>query len=246
MLKVVGRAPTPTSRPTRPTAPPTAVDWVDIADPNPTFPYTPGRPPRRPTTTPSHYVGNQGRAQGAAHFSRLEGATFTSGEIFFTSTQGGGAAETGPELIAGYGNGAGQVWSYDPRAATLTCHYQSPGPRRSSCPTTSPPATTGARSSSARTAPPTTTSAASPGDGRAVRHRAEPPAAEQPAARHPVTARSSRAPRSAPTARRCSSTSRRRGAHVRHLGSVGPPRRVSWSLSGGLPLSVPSVVCRAT
>jgi len=50
-------------------------------------------------------VGNQGRGQGAAGFSRLEGASYTKGEIYFTSTQGGGAAETGPDSVGGYGNG---------------------------------------------------------------------------------------------------------------------------------------------
>jgi secreted PhoX family phosphatase len=103
------------------------VEWVTIDDPNPTFPYTPGQPAPTTNDTALQYVGNQGRTQGAAHFSRLEGAVFTRGEIYFTSTQGGGAAETGPELISGYGNGAGQVWSYDPSSSTLTCRYQSPG-----------------------------------------------------------------------------------------------------------------------
>ncbi len=101
------------------------VEWVDIEDPDPTFPFVPGV--QAPTTNNEAlvFVGNQGRALGAAGFSRLEGASYTKGEIFFTSTQGGGAAETGPELLAGYGNGAGQVWSYDPRRSRLTCRYQS-------------------------------------------------------------------------------------------------------------------------
>ncbi len=103
-----------------------AVDWVTIDDPNPTFEFTPGE--TAPTTNDAalQYVGNQGRAQGAAHFSRLEGAVYTRGEIYFTSTQGGGLAETGPENVTGYGNGTGQVWSYDPRSSTLTCRYQAP------------------------------------------------------------------------------------------------------------------------
>ena len=104
------------------------VDWVDIADPNPTFPFVQGVPAPTSNDDALQYVGNQGRAQGAAGFSRLEGASYTKGEIFFTSTQGGGAAETGPELIAGYGNGSGQVWSYDPRRSRLTCRYQSTSP----------------------------------------------------------------------------------------------------------------------
>jgi secreted PhoX family phosphatase len=28
--------------------------------------------------------------------------------------------------IGGYGNGTGQVWSYDPRTSVLTCRYQAP------------------------------------------------------------------------------------------------------------------------
>ncbi len=103
------------------------IDWVDIADPNPTFPYTPGQPAPTPNNDAISYVGNQGRAQGAAHFSRLEGATLAKGEVWFTSTQGGGAAETGPQTSTGYGRGAGQVWSYDPKRQHLTCRYQSPG-----------------------------------------------------------------------------------------------------------------------
>jgi secreted PhoX family phosphatase len=103
------------------------VEWVDIDDPSPTFPFTPGVPAPTANDTALQHVGNQGRAQGAAGFSRLEGATFAKGRIHFTSTQGGGVAETGPQLVLGYGRGAGQVWAYDPKRATLTCEYQSPG-----------------------------------------------------------------------------------------------------------------------
>jgi secreted PhoX family phosphatase len=73
------------------------------------------------------FVGDQGRARGAAHFSRLEGANYTHGEIYFTSTQGGGPEETVVQDDArGYGNGTGQVWSYNPRTSILTCRYQAP------------------------------------------------------------------------------------------------------------------------
>lgn len=103
------------------------VAWVDIDDPSPTFPYTPGEPAPTSNDAALTYVGDQGRSRGAAHFSRLEGAVHARGEIYFTSTQGGGAAETGPQTRSGYGRGAGQVWSYDPKAQVLTCRYQSPG-----------------------------------------------------------------------------------------------------------------------
>ncbi|MEO5839152.1 MAG: alkaline phosphatase PhoX [Acidimicrobiales bacterium] len=102
-----------------------AVEWVDIDQPYPdgddgTF--------TAPTTNDEalNFVGNQGRSKGAAHFSRLEGATYAKGEVYFTSTQGGGAVETAADSVGGYGNGTGQVWSYRPRTKTLTCRYQSP------------------------------------------------------------------------------------------------------------------------
>jgi uncharacterized protein len=104
------------------------IEWVTIAMPYPNFGTSTDALFTTPTTNDAAltFVGNQGRGLGAAHFSRLEGASYTRGEIYFTSTQGGGAAETGPELTAGYGNGRGQVWSYNARTSTLTCRYQSP------------------------------------------------------------------------------------------------------------------------
>ena len=103
------------------------VDWVDISDPNPTFPYTPGQPAPTSNNDAISYVGNQGRAQGAAGFSRLEGATLSKKRIYFDATQGGGLAEAGPDTVGGYGNGTGQIWAYDPKEQTLTCVFQSPG-----------------------------------------------------------------------------------------------------------------------
>lgn len=104
------------------------VEWVDIDDPDPTFPYTPGQ--TAPTTNDEAltYVGNQGRAKGAAGFSRLEGQIYDNGVVYFTSTQGGGPAETVPQdSVGGYGNGFGQVWAYHCRSETLELVYQSPG-----------------------------------------------------------------------------------------------------------------------
>jgi uncharacterized protein len=105
------------------------VTWVDIDDPAPSFPYTPGV--TAPTTNDQaiRYVGDQGRAQGAAWFSRLEGAVIDRGVVYFTSTQGGGPAETSVGPIAdGFGNGSGQVWGYHTRTDTLHLVYESPGP----------------------------------------------------------------------------------------------------------------------
>jgi len=104
------------------------VEWVDIADPNPTFPHTPGQPAPTRNDEAISYVGDQGRAEGAAGFSRLEGAIRSKGLIYFDATQGGGEPEPGPQPLTGYGNGNGQIWAYDPEAQTLECVFQSPGP----------------------------------------------------------------------------------------------------------------------
>ncbi|HET6967089.1 MAG TPA: alkaline phosphatase PhoX [Ornithinibacter sp.] len=106
------------------------VEWVEIDDPDPTFPYTPGQPAPTRNDDAIRHVGDQGRAQGAALFSRLEGTVFDNGVVYFTSTQGGGPAMTtqaDEPAPAGYGNGFGQVWGYDTRSETLFLVYQSPG-----------------------------------------------------------------------------------------------------------------------
>ncbi|MGI9121250.1 MAG: alkaline phosphatase PhoX [Acidimicrobiales bacterium] len=70
------------------------VTWVDIADPDPAA-----------AETNSLTVFNQGLEGGGATFSRLEGAWYSDGEIFFNSTSGGDA-------------GTGQVWNYKPNRRT--------------------------------------------------------------------------------------------------------------------------------
>jgi uncharacterized protein len=105
------------------------VEWVDIDDPSPTFPYTPGQ--TAPTTNDEAltYVARQGWAQGAAFFSRLEGSAHDNGVVYFTATQGGGPAETSVGPIAnGYGNGSGQIWAYLIDDQVLQLLYESPGP----------------------------------------------------------------------------------------------------------------------
>ena len=58
------------------------------------FPYTPGQAAPTTNNQALSYVGSQGCAQGAAYFSRLEGSAYDSGVVYFSSTQGGGPAET--------------------------------------------------------------------------------------------------------------------------------------------------------
>jgi secreted PhoX family phosphatase len=105
------------------------VTWVDIDDPDPTFPFTPGQTAPTTNDTALQHVGRQGFAQGAAGFSRLEGAVYDNNVIYFCSTQGGGPAEPGPsDTVQGWGNGSGQIWGYHTRSEMLRLVYQSPGP----------------------------------------------------------------------------------------------------------------------
>lgn len=121
------------------------VRWVDIEDPNPSFPYTPGEPAPTPNDVALNYVGSQGRAQGAAWFSRLEGAIYDQGVVYFCSTQGGGPPEPGPsDTVGGFGNGFGQIWAYRIKTNTLHLLFESPGPETLDFPdniTTSPSGT---------------------------------------------------------------------------------------------------------
>lgn len=95
------------------------VEWVTIDDPDTTFPEG--------TTNNQaiNFVGDQGRAKGAAIFSRLEGIFYDAGKMYLVSTQGGDtpAGEAPP---AGYGDGFGQLWVYDLEQATLTLLFESP------------------------------------------------------------------------------------------------------------------------
>ncbi|MFC5494784.1 PhoX family protein [Nocardioides caricicola] len=103
------------------------VEWVDIDDPDPTMPAG--------TTNDQALVkvGDQGRAQGAALFSRLEGQVYEDHVVYFTSTQGGGpaeqdwgAADDDDDNASGFGKGNGQVWAYHCRSKTLQVVYQAP------------------------------------------------------------------------------------------------------------------------
>ncbi|MFE3447694.1 alkaline phosphatase PhoX [Nonomuraea sp. NPDC059194] len=97
-----------------------AVTWVDIDDPDPTFT---GRPAN---DVAIQAVGKQGRAKGAAIFSRLEGAIHHHGVIYFVSTQGGATAQ-GDTPPSGFGKGRGQVWAYETWSERLRLVYESPG-----------------------------------------------------------------------------------------------------------------------
>ncbi|WP_440070988.1 PhoX family protein [Streptosporangium sp. OZ121] len=97
-----------------------ATTWVDIDDPDPAFIGIPAN------DVAVQAVGNQGRAKGAAIFSRLEGAINHHGTIYFVSTQGGATA-SGDTPPSGFGKGRGQVWAYETWSGRLRLVYESPG-----------------------------------------------------------------------------------------------------------------------
>lgn len=110
------------------------VRWVEIENPDPTFPMN--RRGTKPTVTNDeaiHAVAEQGWVQGAAYFSRLEGAAYDSDIVYFVSTQGGGERapwKRGDPAVPqpGFGSGFGQIWAYHTRSQTLELVYVSPGP----------------------------------------------------------------------------------------------------------------------
>ena len=84
---------------------PLPVEWVTISDPD-------------PASITRNSVFDQGWAQGAATFARLEGCWYDGGSIFFNATSGGDAR-------------AGQVWEYRPRGRSggqLILLFESPSP----------------------------------------------------------------------------------------------------------------------
>jgi len=78
---------------------PLPVEWVPIADPD----------PANTSSSNSQTVANQGFAQGAAQFARLEGAWFGGGSISFTSTSGGTLGRGQVWEYAAHGNSGGQL-----------------------------------------------------------------------------------------------------------------------------------------
>ena len=102
------------------------VEWVEIDEPffDDGIP-APGGEPDRTNDEALVFVGDQGRAKGAAVFSRLEGSTYDKNLVYFCSTQGG-ATPPGDSAPFGFGDGRGQVWAYHTRSGKLSLVYESP------------------------------------------------------------------------------------------------------------------------
>ena len=100
------------------------VGWIEIEDPDPTFPTG------ITNDDAARVVFQEGESKGAARFSRLEGISEFGRKQFFVSTEGGGPFDSDPppNSSAGFGDGYGQVWMYDPVKETLTLVFESPGP----------------------------------------------------------------------------------------------------------------------
>jgi secreted PhoX family phosphatase len=124
MLKVVGQDNAPLHE-GQPDGASYDVEWVEIDDPDFTGDYDPATGTRMTNDQAIVYVGDQGRAKGAAQFSRLEGQVYEDGVVYFCSTQGGPVVSDDPP--SGFGDGQGQVWAYDTRTSTLSIVFESPG-----------------------------------------------------------------------------------------------------------------------
>lgn len=96
-----------------------AVEWVTIADPDPTFVGVVDN------DDAIQAVGLQGFAQGAAKFSRVEGCVKDDTYLYFACTQGG-PSPAGEPIEFGYGDGRGQLFRLDLRTMTLKLLFQSP------------------------------------------------------------------------------------------------------------------------
>jgi secreted PhoX family phosphatase len=104
------------------------VHWVTIDEP---FPGAPDGDGSFDSLTDQNvalnFVGDQGRAEGGAIFSRLEGIFYSDGKIYLVSTQGGDTPPGFPPP-SGFGDGYGQLWVYDTSNETLTLLFESPSP----------------------------------------------------------------------------------------------------------------------
>ena len=93
------------------------VDWVDIPDPDPSYPAGTN------WAGTLGVVSQQGFDQGAAQFSRLEGIRRRGRRIYFSSTQGGQGREGASST---FGPGFGQIWVLNLKRMTLTLVFEAP------------------------------------------------------------------------------------------------------------------------
>ena len=116
--------------------------WVPIDDPDPDFPRLPDGTPMTTNDEAIHYVAGQGWAQGAAFFSRLEGAVYDDNVVYFCSTQGGGDPED-PDIATpgrpGTAKGPARSGPTTAAPAASSCSTRHPTATPSTSRTTSPP-----------------------------------------------------------------------------------------------------------
>ena len=109
-------------------ASPTASSGSTIDDPDPTF--------AAGTTNNQAIVavGDQGRAKGAATFSRLEGIFYDSGKVYLVSTQGGDTARRRAAARPGTATASGSCGSMTPGGTRSRCCSSRRAATCSSCP----------------------------------------------------------------------------------------------------------------
>ena len=194
------------------------VEWIDIDDPAPTFPYTPGETAPTSNLDAISYVAGQGFAQGAAKFSRLEGSVYDDGIVYFTSTQGRRPARGIRERPGRLGQRRGPDLGVRHERRAPPARLRVAGPVDAGLPgqhDDEPPRDAdpvrGQHRGQLRPRP----------DPRrpALRHRAQPPGEQQRAP--PGSATSSPAPRSAPTADAVREHPGERAGSPTRLGPVG-------------------------
>lgn len=95
------------------------VSWVNIEDPDPTYPANTAFIPSMNT------LSDEGISKGAAQFSRLEGIRRRGRVLYFSSTQGGQGREGASST---FGPGFGQIWMLDLAQMQLTLVFEAPAP----------------------------------------------------------------------------------------------------------------------
>ena len=103
-----------------------AVEWVDIAEPDVEYAYTPGEVAPTDNKTAIKLVASQGQAQGAAGFSRLEGRSTTTASLLHLHPGRRRPDRPGPTPSPVTATGSARCGPTTPSGTGCTCLFQSP------------------------------------------------------------------------------------------------------------------------
>ena len=104
-----------------------SVVWVDIDDPDPTFPYTPGSGRADEERRRPRVRRRPGPCPGGGRLLPSRGTGVRQRRRLLHLHPRWRRRRPAPDTATGYGNGFGQVWAYDTRSEKLRLVYQSPG-----------------------------------------------------------------------------------------------------------------------